>query len=588
MKTVRGVGRAPGALGRRIVGAAAIAACGVLAAAGRRPAAQATAPAPLFEDITRAAGIDFVPMNGASPEKYLVETMGSGAVFFDVDGDGAVDLFLVDGGSFADPAAARRARHRLYRNRGVGTFEDVTAASGIVPQAYGMGACAADYDNDGLVDLYVTGAGRNTLYRNTGRGRFRDVTRAAGVEASQWSTSCAFADVDRDGFVDLFVTRYVDAGMGNNKFCGDPSKNLRVYCHPLNYQGLTSLLYRNNGNGTFTDVSQAAGIAGYRGNGLGVVVGDYDEDGWPDVFVANDSVPNFLFHNERNGRFKEVAYPAGVAVAADGRARAGMGTDFGDYDGDGRLDLVVGNHEFETTSLFRNLGRGLFQDATSESRIGAATLPYVTFGAAWLDYDNDGRLDLALANGHVVDNTDRVRPGSTHAQPRLLFHNTGNRTFAEVGREAGPDFRGSKVGRTLIVGDVDNDGDPDILVTNNGQAPDLLHNRSGHRGNSVILQLVGTRSNRGAIGARIGVSAGGASIVREVKAGSSYLGQNDARIHVGLGSAARVDRIEIRWPSGRVDVVPETTANAILTITEGQGVTRRVPFTRAPGRPLAN
>jgi len=530
---------------------------------------------PIFTNISRSAGIDVTPMNGASADKHLAETMGSGALFFDADADGWLDIFVVDGGSLASPAQARNARHRLYRNRGNGAFEDVTATSGIVPHGYGMGTCAADVDNDGLVDLYVTGFEENALYKNVGHGRFRDVTRAAGVGASQWSTSCAFVDVDRDGFVDLFVTRYVDETVANNKYCGDPARRLRVYCHPLNYQGLTNVLFHNNRNGTFTDVSRAAGLGTLRGNGLGVVAGDYDDDGWPDVFVANDSVPNFLFHNEHDGTFKEVGFLAGVAVANDGKPRAGMGTDFGDYDGDGRLDLAVGNHEFEATSVFRNLGNGLFAHVTNESRVGAPTLPWVTFGLAWFDYDNDGRLDLAAANGHVVDNTAMVRAGSKHAQPRLLFHNNGDRTFSDVSRDAGQDFYADRVGRTLVVGDIDNDGDLDILVTNNGQPVELLRNGSERR-NSVIVRLIGTKSNRDGIGARLRAATGAASQVREVKAGSSYLGQNDTRVHFGLGAAAAIDRLEVRWPSGQIDTVSALAANQIVTVTEGQGVTGRL------------
>ena len=392
------------------------------AAIQRRDAAPAPPiDVPVFEEVSRAWGLNFDHVNGASAEKYLPETMGSGGLFFDYNNDGWIDVFMVDGGSFADEARASQARHRLFRNRGTGSFEDVTAGSGIGHRGYGMGACAADYDNDGLVDLFVTGVAANTLYRNLGNGKFRDVTKGAGIESSSWSTSCAFADLDKDGAVDLFVTNYVDATLANNKFCGDPARKIRVYCHPLNYQPLPAVLYHNSGNGAFTDVSAPAGIASQRGNGLGVVVADYDDDGWPDVFVANDSVPNFLYHNQGRGVFKEVALPSGVAVANDGKSRAGMGTDAGDYDGDGRLDLVVTNHEFETTTLFRNLGRGLFADATTESGIGPATLPFVGFGVVMFDYDNDGRLDLAIANGHVVDNTAQMRASSTlRAAPAVV------------------------------------------------------------------------------------------------------------------------------------------------------------------------
>jgi len=296
------------------------------------------------------------------------------------------------------------------------------------------------------------------------------------------------------------------------------------------------------------------------------------------VFVANDSVPNFLFHNEHDGTFREVGLLAGVAVGNDGKPRAGMGTDFGDYDGDGRLDLAVGNHEFEGTSLFRNLGNGLFSHVTNESRVGAPTLPWVTFGVAWLDYDNDGRLDLAAANGHVVDNTAMVRPGSKHAQPRLLFHNNGDRTFTEVGRDAGADFSVDRVGRALVVGDIDNDGDLDILVTNNGGPIELLRNNSDRASHALVVRVIGTRGNRDAIGARVRLIAGGTSQVREVKAGSSYLGQNDLRVHFGVGSATSADRLEVRWPGGQTEVVSMLRVDQIVTITEGQGVTARTPF----------
>jgi hypothetical protein len=593
----------------------------VRASQPREPSKASGARVPVvFTDASTEAGVNFVHVNGASAEKFLVETMGSGGLFFDFDGDGWVDLLLVDGGSLADARRDATARHRLYRNRGDGTFEDVTARSGLVHREYGMGACAADYDNDGLVDLYITGMGGNRLYRNSGGGRFHDVTSSAGVSASGWSTSCAFGDFDKDGLVDLFVTRYVDAGVDNNRFCGEPARQLRVYCHPLNYRPLSSVLYHNTGNGTFADVSVTAGIsrepevsrvpgepprvnAGLSrepgvsgvpgepprvnraasmmsGNGLGVVIADYDDDGWPDIFVANDSLPNTLYRNDGRGRFEEVALVAGVAVANDGKPRAGMGTDFGDYDGDGRLDLIVTNHEFETTTLFRNLGRGLFADVTTDAGLGLPTLPFVGFGTAFFDYDNDGRIDVAMANGHVVDNTAQVRAGSKYAQRRLLFHNADGRRFVEEGGASGSGFASEKVGRTLAVADVDNDGDLDVLVTNNGQSADLLRNDGGNRNKSLELRLVGRQSNRDAIGARVIVSVGSTTQVREVKAGSSYLGQNDTRVHFGLGDALRADRLEVRWPAGRSETFQQVQAGAIVTIVEGEGITRRVAFRR--------
>jgi hypothetical protein len=472
---------------------------------------------------------------------------------------------------------AARARHRLYRNRGNGTFVDVSGTSGIVNTQYGMGACAADYDNDGWIDLYVTNVGPNALYHNNGGKTFNDVTKFAGVGSSSFGTSCAFADVDKDGFVDLFVTNYVDARVENNIFCGESGSRARLYCHPLNFAPLASVLYHNNGNDTFTDVSARAGIAGHRGNGLGVVVGDYDDDGWPDIFVANDTTPNFLYHNEGKGIFKEVGLLTGVAVASDGTPRAGMGIDFGDYDGDGRLDLFVTNHEMEMHSLFHNLGGGLFEDVTSRSGVGLETLPFVGFGTVFLDYDNDGDLDLAIANGHVLDNSGHFRPGLKEAQRKLLFRNDDGR-FKEVGRLSGPGFAVEKIGRALAAADINNDGNLDLLFINNGDEVDLLRNGGARDNNALTVRIVGTRSNRSGIGARIRLTAGGRTQVREVKAGSSYLGQSDLRAHFGIGGL--IDRLEVRWPAGETEVASNLAANQIITITEGKGVTERKPLVR--------
>ena len=557
---------------------AAAAAIASLAAAGtQRPPAER----PVFEEMSRAAGLDFQHVHGASPDKHLAETMGSGGLFLDYDNDGWLDVVLVDGGSLADEDIARTARHRLFRNRGNGTFEDVSERSGLRHGAYGMGACAADYDNDGYTDLYVTAAGPNTLYRNTGGASFADVTDRARVGDVRWSTSCAFTDIDRDGDLDLFVTTYVDASPTNNPFCGDPGRGERVYCHPLNYQSQPNVLYRNDGDGAFTDISVPSGLAAHPGNGLGVVVGDYDDDGWPDVFVANDAVPDFLFHNEKGTVLREVGLLAGVSVSASGKPQAGMGTDFGDYDGDGRLDLIVTNHEFETDSLFRNLGDGFFADATTQSGLGPPTMPFVGFGVAFLDYDNDTHLDLAVANGHVIDNTALFRAGSTHGQRNVLFRNRGDGRFAPVGETSGSGWAIEKVSRALAVGDIDNDGDLDLLVTNNGQRADLLRNDGGKSpGAALLIRLVGRQSNRDGIGARLRITTGARTQYRHVKAGSSYLGQNDLRVHVGLGPAMIVDRLEIDWPAGGTDRLEGMPANHVITVAEGEGEVRRVPFTR--------
>ncbi len=538
---------------------------------------------PQFVDIARHAGIAFTHTNGASPDKHLVETMGSGGLFFDYDNDGWIDIFLVDGGSLADPAVAERARHRLFHNRGDGTFEDVSERSGIRHREYGMGACAGDYDGDGRVDLYVTNVGPNTLYRNVGNGAFTDVTGTARVGDPKWGASCTFADLDRDGDLDLWVTNYVDIRLKpdstavKNPFCGDAPSGPRFYCHPLKYDPLPNTLYRNDGKGTFTDVTAASGVGALRGNGLGVIVADFNEDGWPDVFVANDSLPNFLFRNNRNLQFTETALAAGVAVATDGMPRAGMGIDTGDYDADGRMDLVVTNLDFQMYSLYRGLGKGLFGNATTDSGIGFPTLPFVGFGVAFLDFDNDAQLDIATVNGHVLDNAPQFRAGSTYQQRKLLFRNTTLRRFSEIGRSMGAAFTAEKVGRGLATGDVDNDGDLDLLVTNNGQAAELLRNDGGS-GNALLVRLRGSRGNGDGIGARIRITTAARTQLRDVKAGSSYLSQNDLRAHFGLGSASAVDRIDIQWPTGESETIRNVAANQIVTIQQGKGLVERSPF----------
>jgi hypothetical protein len=443
-----------------------------------------------------------------------------------------------------------------------------------------MGACAGDYDNDGWIDLYVTNFGPNILYRNGGNGVFADVTSSARVGSSIWSASCAFADLDRDGDLDLFVTNYVKIDTRHSPFCGNARLRTRFYCHPLNFEPLPSVVYRNDGNGTFTDASMQSGVAAYRGNGLGVVITDYDDDRWPDVFVANDSVPNFLFHGSAGLHFTEVALPAGVAVATDGKARAGMGTDSGDYDGDGQIDLVVTNLDLEMHSLFRGLGHQLFAYATPDSGIGPATLPFVGFGVVFFDFDNDSRLDLAFANGHIMDNAPQYRAGATYAQRKLLFRNATARRFVEVGRKAGPGFALEKVSRGLVSADIDNDGDLDLLATNSGQTSDLLRNDGGNAGNALLVRAVGTESNRSGIGTQIRLTSGTQTQLREVKAGSSYLGQNDLRQHFGLGDVTRVDRLELRWPRGRTETIRDVPANQAITVREGDGIVDRRPLAR--------
>jgi hypothetical protein len=547
----------------------------------------------MFRDVAVSAGLDFTQVSGASDQKFLPEILGSGGLFFDFDDDGWLDIFLVDGGSFADPAVARRARHRLFRNRGPSTgsgqgtrFEDVTAASGIRHREYGMGACAGDYDNDGLIDLYVTNVGPNVLYRNMGHGRFSEVPNAGGADSALWSTSCAFLDIDRDGDLDLFVTNYVDMTGRKNEFCGNAGPPpIRDYCHPLIYPPSPSILYRNTGPSPslgagkrFEDISAQSGVAAVLGNGLGVAVTDIDDDGRPDVFVANDATPNFLFHNTGDGRFTEMASLAGVAVAADGKARAGMGTAFADFSGNGRPGLIVTNHETEMHSLFLNLDGRLFSDVTVRSGVGPATRSYVGFGVVFFDYDNDTRLDVAIANGNVMANAPQVRAGAKYAQRNLLLRNTGER-FQDMKEQAGPGFSPEMVSRALAAGDIDNDGDLDLLITNNDGRPNLLLNEGG-RANAILVRTTATKSNRGGIGTRLTLVAAGQRQVREVQSGSSYLAQNDLRAHFGLGQSNQAERLEIRWPGGETEVVESLPANHVITVREGQGVVSRVPFRR--------
>lgn len=547
----------------------------------KTPQSQASTDVPvLFQEVTKDAAMHFQHINGATPERYMPETMGSGGLFFDYDNDGWLDIFLVDGGSLVDEELARRARSLLYKNERDGTFRDTTAHAGLKNPGYGMGACAADFNNDGWADLYLTNVGPNILYRNNGNGTFTDVTQKAGVGADLWSSSCAFADIDRDGDLDLYVANYVDFAVNNNKYCGDHVKDVRAYCHPNVYNGLPDVLYRNNGNGTFTDITREAGIYNSAGKGLGVKFGDYDNDGWTDIHVANDSVPNFLYQNQGNGTFKEVGLWAGVSVNGEGRPEAGMGTDLGDYDNDGLLDIFVTNLDMETNTLYRNLGDDLFTDVTFESGHGEPSLRYVGFGTAFFELDNDGDLDMIVANGHILDNATHFRDNIRYAQRNLLFRNEGEGTFKEVGLAAGPGFALEKVSRGLAIGDIDNDGDLDLLITNNGQMADLLLNDGGNQNHALVVRTIGTKSNRDGIGARLQLTNGSHTQMAEVQAGSGYLGQNDLRVHFGLGKASRVDRLDVHWPSGAVDTFENLEANQILTVKEGEGVVGREPFAR--------
>ncbi len=534
-----------------------------------------------FLNAAESSGVVFNHENGRTPDKYMPETMGGGGLIFDYDNDGWQDILLVNGGSFVDPNVAAAARHGLYRNNRDWTFTDVTDRSGLGVSGFGMGVCAADYDNDGWVDVYITSEGSNRLYQNDAGQGFLDATADAGVGTELWSASCAFGDIDNDGDVDLYVTSYVDFdAVDNNHYCGEVGQ--RLYCHPTVYNGLGDILYRNNGDGTFTDISREAGIVAYQGKGLGVVFGDYDNDGWTDIYVANDSVANFLFHNVGDGKFKEEALLAGVAVGGNGKPLAGMGTDMGDVNGDGLLDFFVTNLSQETHNLYQNSGSGFFHDVTARTGVAMATRPFVGFGTVFFDYDNDSDLDLAVANGDVLDNVTVAFPDRTYLQRNLLLQNDGTGTFKDVGPVSGPGFALEKVSRALAVGDLDNDGDLDILVVNNGQTADLLRNEGGNRGNALLIRTVGRESNRDGIGARVSLFDGDDRVsVRDVKAGSGYLGQSDLRVHLGLGTRSQADQVEVLWPSGTLDVLENVDANQIVTVTEGKGITGLEPFQRS-------
>ncbi len=541
-----------------------------------RPAAAASASQVQFVDVAQAAGLRFRHYNGASPEKYVIETMGSGAAFLDYDHDGWLDVFLVNGGAVPGYPAPGPVRHALYRNQGNGSFRETTAEAGVVGNGhYGMGVSAADYDGDGHTDLLVTAFTRNALYHNRGDGTFEEVTDRAGVAGGKWSSSAAFLDYDRDGDLDLFVARYVDFDYSRNINCGDTARRIRVYCHPDVYDGLTNLLYRNNGDGTFADVSQSSGIAAHVGKGLGVVAADLDQDGWIDLYVANDSVRNFLFRNRGDGSFEEIGVRMGVAYDDGGRPQAGMGTAAGDFDGDGRLDLIVTNLDQEYNNLYRNTG-SLFVDVAYATGFGPPSLPLVGWGTEWFDMENDGDLDVLVVNGHVVDNVERLRPGSRYPQRKLLFENHGGR-LREVAARHGAALSTPRVSRGAAFGDYDNDGDVDVLVQNLGSAPQLLRNDGGNRGRWVSLALEGVKSPRDAIGARVQATVAGRTLTRYLAGGGSYLSSSDHRIHIGLGTAERAERIEIQWPSGTVEVLENLPAGKLYRVREGKGIVETRP-----------
>ena len=527
-----------------------------------------------FVDVARAAGIDFRHFNAASPQKYLIETMGSGCAWLDYDANGLLDLYLVNSAATQLIQPPVPVRSALYRNNGDGTFTDITEAAGVgAAGLFGMGVAVGDFDNDGYPDLYVLGYGRSILYRNNGNGTFTDVSARAGVaNAGRWASSAAWFDYDLDGRLDLVVANYIDWTPQTNFWCGDHRPGWRSYCHPDNYPAVAPTLFHNNGDGTFTDVSQASGLALKPGNGLGVVTFDYDLDGWQDIFIANDTMPNFLFHNNRDGTFREVAYAAGVAVGLNGELEAGMGVDAASLRNRPWPDLIVTHLDSQLARLYENTGRGFFNDATLSSRLGYATFHRSEFGCRFIDYDNDGRRDLFMACGHVLDNIHLYNPQVHYRESKLMFHNHVSGIFENRSHLLGPDFLLPRASRGAAIGDFDNDGDLDILVNNNGEAPQLLRNDGGNTNHWLELLLIGTHANRDAVGARIRLVAGDLMLYDQKKGGMSYQSAQDPRLHFGLGTRTKVDRLEIQWPGGGETRLTDLRPDRLVAVQQGKGL----------------
>ena len=517
--------------------------------------------------------MDFRHINGAEGAYHLPETLGAGGAFFDADNDGYLDIYLVNSGYWEESPPADDTLSVLYRNKGDGTFTDITKAAGVGNRGnYGQGAACADYDNDGDVDLYVTNFGANVLYRNNGDGTFTDVTAAANVGDPAWSSSACFLDYNRDGHLDLFVVNYLVYSLDVPYLpCGEED-GAQTYCHPSLFEGAPDTLYRNNSDGTFTDVSEESGVGGigglFHGKGLGVVSADFNNDGAPDLYVANDDTRNDFFYNNGDGTFSEISLLAGCAYSFNGVAQAGMGVTAGDYNGDGLQDIFVTNLSYETNALYRNNGDGTFTDVIYEAYLGKESYLFVGFGTGFLDADNDGWLDLFVANGHIIDNIEDTHDILTYRQPDQMFRNQGNGTFHEVSQHAGAYFQSPAVSRGALFGDYDNDGDIDMLVTQSNGPVTLLRNETGTQHNWIRIKTVGVISNRNGIGTRVILTADGHTQSREINPGASYLSSHDARLHFGLGTNTKVDRLEVRWQSGVVQVFENLLANREHVISE--------------------
>ncbi|HYY58333.1 MAG TPA: CRTAC1 family protein [Pyrinomonadaceae bacterium] len=558
-----------------------------------QPTASVEAPRPSgpieFADVTAQAGIRFKHNSGAFGKKYLPETLGAGCAFLDYDSDGWQDVLLVNSTNWPEQKG-QKTFPALYHNNQDGTFTNVTAQAGLGVEMYGLGVAAADYDSDGQIDIYITCVGPNRLFRNLGGGRFAEVSAKAGVDDPGMSTSAAWFDYDRDGKLDLFVGNYVDWSPAKDQFCTLDGKN-KSYCTPQSYKGQSSTLYRNRGNGTFENVTERAGLLDPTGKALGCALLDYDNNGYVDLFVACDTEPNKLYKNNGNGTFTDEGVTAGVAFSEAGTPRAGMGVDAADYDGSGRQSIIIGNFTNESMALYRNEGTGLFTDEAQASGIGKMSAQSLTFACFFFDYDLDGLPDIFAANGHVSDDISVVQPNVKYAQLPHLFRNRGRRKFEEVTARLGRALQRAMVGRGAAYGDYDNDGDLDLLVTANNGPARLLRNENGNQNDLLRIRLEGTRSNRDGIGAKVTLqAAGGPKLSGLVKTGSSYCSQSELPLTFGLGKADKPYTVEISWPSGGVDKIPDVKANQSLVIQEGRGIINAAPivFARPTPQPSAS
>jgi enediyne biosynthesis protein E4 len=530
-----------------------------------------------FHDVAEKAGLRFEIVSGdKESKKYIIETTGTGVAIFDYDNDGWPDIFIVNGTTLEATSGEKGPTNHLFHNDHDGTFTDVTENAGLRSSGWGQGVCAGDYDNDGFDDLYVTYYGKNRLYHNQGNGTFKEVAEAAGVSGNgkQWGTGCAFVDYDRDGLLDLVVANYVDFDLATTPAPGQGTscmwKGVPVMCGPRGLKSAPNVLYHNLGNGKFEDASKKAGLEKTTGHyAFSVSTLDFDNDGWPDIYVACDSTPSILYRNNHDGTFTDVAVVAGAAFNEDGREQAGMGSTVADYDGDGRLDIFKTNFSDDSSTLYHNNGDSTFTDATYSSGLGLHT-QYLGWGTMFLDFDNDGWPDLLLVNGHVYPEVDKFKLGSDYQEPRILYHNNGKGIFEDVSDLAGPAITHKASGRGLAIGDLWNNGKISAVITNMGEAPSLLVNQMNYPNHWIAIKTVGTKSNRDGIGARITVKAAGRVFVNEVRSGSSYSSSNDMRVHFGLGAATKIDSLEVRWPSGLVETF-DAKVDAINTVREGLG-----------------